>query len=150
MAVHKLGSLDYRGYQFNEDLWEGVNTSRISDLVSDFYPEINGVTSLSQNKAFAWFFGRVKVVGEGEVRVLYPYSESSLDTLTIKNVDFSSYPYILLEAKALEGWRFLGWYDSVENIRLGEDTRFMIFDSYYPKVTGFIAKFVKDEDNLGI
>lgn len=150
MAVHKLGSNEYRDLTFDPNLWKGVHVDSIADLVHDFFPEINSVTSLSQNKAFSWFFGKVKVEGEGEVKVKYPYLDSSMDILTIRNVDFSSFPFINLKAESLEGWVFKGWYDSVTGDELGDSPTLMLLEDSYPAVTGFVAKFVENEDRLGI
>lgn len=150
MAIHRLGSLDYRNLQFNKGIWN-VNTSRIGDLVNNFFPEVKSVTSLSENKAFKWFFGVVAVEGEGEVQVVYPYTDSSRDVLLLRNVDFSSFPYIYLKAVPQEGWEFEGWYDSVDPKKnLSLQPSLTLTEETYPDVTGFLARFVHNEDRLGI
>lgn len=150
MAIHKLGSLHYRDLEYNKDLWKSEDTTNIGYLVNQLDPPVVRVTSLSENKAFAWFFGKVQVEGEGEVRVKYPYKDSSRDLLKLRNVNFSSYPYLLLTAEAEKGWCFKGWYDSVTRELLYSNPSLMLSENFYPDVTGFVLKFEKDEDYLGI
>lgn len=148
MAVHILGSQDYRKLDYSEDLYPGI--PRINNLVHNFYPAVSRVTSKSENKAFAWLFGKVKVEGAGFVTVIYPYEESSSDVLEFRNVSFSQYPYLLLVAQEHEGYKFTGWKNIVSGKLLSSDRHLVLSKYNYTDVTGFLADFEENEDDLGI
>lgn len=151
MAVHTLGSDLYKTLTFVEDLWHGIDTSKISNLVNDFYPPISRVTSKSENKAFAWLYGRIKVEGPGGIAVMYPYREYSQDILTLKNISFSQYPFISIKAYP-DGSeiKFEGWFNAYGEKLLCEDPILVLSKGRWPEVTGFIAKFSENESDLGI
>lgn len=150
MAVHTLGSIAFKNLKFSEDLWKDIDTSRIRNLVNNFYPEISRVTSKSENLAFAWLYGRVLVKGKGTVKVTYPYVESSNKVLTFRNVSFSQYPYVILKAEISKSSKFKGWKDSVTGKVLSEETTILISKDSYPESTGFIAEFEDYDNSLGV
>lgn len=150
MAVHTLGSTAFKNLKFSEDLWKDIDTSRIRNLVNNFYPEISRVTSKSENLAFAWLYGRVQVKGKGTVKVTYPYVESSNKVLTFRNVSFSQYPYVILKAEIPKSSKFKGWKDSVTGKVLSEETTILISKDSYPESTGFIAEFEDYDNSLGV
>ena len=150
MAVHTLGSTAFKDLKFSEDLWKDIDTTRIRNLVNNFYPEISRVTSKSENSAFAWLYGRVLVKGKGTVKVTYPYVESSNKVLTFRNVSFSQYPYVILKAETSKSSRFKGWKDSVTGQVLSEETTILISKDSYPESTGFIAEFEDYDNSLGV
>ena len=138
MALYRLDDESYLDYLFDPELWQGVDTSNPGDLVNNLYPPITSITSLSENNSLVWFFGRVKVKGQGTVKVVYPYSEEHSDSFVLKNVDLSTIPYILLEASPE---RFIGWFDSRTGEPFTEQLSLVISPDDYTDVTGFEARF---------
>lgn len=150
MAIHKLGSELFRNLKFNDYLWHSEDVSKIGSIVHDLFPSLRRVTSKSENRAFAWLYGKIQVEGEGIVQVIYPYTDSSRDVLTLRNVDFSVYPWVSLYAKAEDKWIFKGWYDSVTMQLVEEQPNLLLTEDTYTENTGFVAMFEENEDSLGI
>lgn len=137
MAVHRLDDTTYKELFFDEKLWEGINTASIFELVNDLYPQVKAITSKSENQDFAWFYGRVGIEGKGKIKVIYPYTEEHSEAFTLKNVSFSTFPFLVLTA---DKENFTGWFDGQGNL-LEDHYWLLINEDSYPEVTGFIAKF---------
>lgn len=144
MAVHFLDddhykSLDYTGWKEQE------KCPSISSICSHLFPKIKRVTSLSENQDFSWFFGHVIIEGPGQVLVVYPYRDIQEDSFDVKNVCFSYFPYLVLEAKPLDGAVFMGW----KGTDIQETSaRLMIGPDDYPETAVFTALFEKDDEDL--
>lgn len=149
MAVHTLGSLEYKSLKFSENLWKGIDTSSVDNFVYDFYPAISRVTSKSENKAFAWLYGKIQVEGYGYVEVTYPYVDASDEILTLRNVSFSQFPYVLVKARGIETSNFKCWKDSVTGQVISEEMSILLTKDFYPESTGFVAEFEDNGDDLG-
>ena len=77
MAVHRLGDTTYKTLQFDKQIWQGVDTGDIGEILSDMYPPVQKETSLSENRDLSWFYGGVAIIGLGRVMVMYPYFEDN-------------------------------------------------------------------------
>lgn len=150
MAIHTLDSENYKDLQYNRSLWNQEDTEKIGDLVCNLFPPISRVTSLSENRAFKWLFGKVQVEGEGEVQVIYPYLDSTRDILTLRNVDLSACSMLILKAEPDKKSVFEGWYDSVTKEQLSDQRYLILSESSYLETTGFVAKFSSYENSMGI
>ena len=150
MALHRLGDESYKNFQYSPKLWKGILRESPSDLVGDMFPKISKETSLHENRTFCWFFGRVQIEGQGSVEVIYPYSYISNVDFTVRNVDFSTFSYLLLKARPEPGWEFQKWCDSVTLETLTGDQDLLLSEFTYPEVTGFTAIFRKDASDVGI
>lgn len=150
MAIHKLGDESYKNLNYDPKLWKGIPRENPSDLVGDMFPEIEKQTSLHENRSFCWFFGRIQIKGQGTVKIIYPYSAEYDEDFTVRNVDFSTFPFITLKAVPKPGWRFEVWRDAytLEDIAFGPYLVISEFD--FPGVTGFTALFRKDASNVGV
>lgn len=148
MAVHKLGDETYKTLPFHPQLWMKVNTQDIGDILDDMYPPIERMTSLSENVDLSWFYGSVGVVGMGRVRVLYPYEDDTSNgcIFRLKNVDFSVFPFIHLQAIPYPEWQFVGWKSS-EKEMLSSEPDLIIYEKDYLDITGFLAVFQENTKN---
>lgn len=153
MAVHKLGDETYKTLQFDKQIWQGVNTKDIGDILSDMYPLVERVTSLSENRDLSWFYGGVAIVGLGRVQIMYPYFEDnhSEEVFLLKNICFSTFPYIYLKAIPREGWHFKDWTSAPQTEYISNQENLVVFESDYPNITGFVATFEEDDaSNVGV
>lgn len=138
MAFYKLDSTNYLDLDYDSELWQGVNVQNPGELVNEIVPSIKSITTYAENDSFEWFFGRVKIVGKGKVKVIYPYTEEHEESFTVKNIDLTAYPWIGIEAQE-EG--FLGWYDSCTGELLAENSLLLITLGKFENVTGFEVRF---------
>lgn len=138
MALYKLDSIDYLNFDYDSELWQGIDIQNPGELVNDILPPIKSITTYAENDSFEWFFGRVKIVGKGKVAVTYPYFEEHDKSFTIRNVDLSTYPWITIQAQD-EG--FEGWYDSCSEELLSESSLLLINLENFRNVTGFEVRF---------
>lgn len=142
MAVHRLDSEKYKLLVFDKPLWIGVDCTEITQLVGDLYPPITKVTSKAENQDFSWLYGKVARKGKGKIRVKYPYTTDwSVRPITLKNVSFATFPYVILEAKPEEGWKFEGW-QVEEDLISGE--LLTLTEQDYTDVTSFYAIFKEE------
>lgn len=153
MAVHRLGDTTYRTLQFDKQIWQGVDTGDIGEILSDMYPPVQKETSLSENRDLSWFYGGIAIVGLGRVMVMYPYFEDnhSEEIFLLKNVCFSTFPYIYLKAIPRVGWHFKGWSSAPGSVHISSQEDLVIFEPDYPDITGFVATFEEDDaSNVGV
>lgn len=139
MAVHRLGSLEFKQQMYDSSLWK--ESSSIGSIVYDFLPPVDRVTSKSENTAFTWLYGKFQVVGNGEVQVRYPYTDSSRDVLTLRNVSFSSFPFVTIQAVSDEGWEFNGWWDSCRSKLLSKKPVEIISQNKWLDITSIEVRF---------
>ena len=138
MAIHKLDDNAYLHLDFNSSLWEGVNTKNLLELVNDLLPPIKKITTLAENDTLEWLWGRVQIQGKGRVSVMYPYSEEHTENFQLRNVDFSTYPFVTLIADQGD---FQGWFDSCTEELLSDREMIVLAPGKFEKVTGFQARF---------
>jgi len=141
MAIHTLGSERYKDLYYDPDLYENIDTENIGELIPELYPKVKRVTSLSENNSFSWLWGRIKITGKGTVKINYPFSEEHTSDFTLKSVDLSTVPYIILEAKT--SGRFIGWYSlTPSGLDYISNESFLILNKYnFLDITGFEAHF---------
>lgn len=133
MGTYHLDDPKYSSLKFRKDLWKGVAP------LGDPFPILTRISSKSENQDFAWVFGMVCIEGQGKVKVLYPYLEEHEENFPLKNVCYSYYPFVRLQA---EGDNFEGWFDGEGNL-LEKNEDLVISEYDYTEISEFIARFAK-------
>lgn len=131
MGTYHLDDSNYSSLKFRKDLWKGENP------LGDPFPVLGRISSKSENQDFAWVFGKVCFEGSGKVKVLYPYVEEHTEDFLLKNVCYSYYPFVRLQA---EGENFEGWFDGDMNL-LEKNRDLVISEFDYTDVSEFIVMF---------
>lgn len=145
MAVHRVGSIRYKQHRYDQSIWKNYG-GVLAYMLRNPFP-FTGKTTEQENWGMAWLYGQVHSKGPGKIRIIYPYVTDYLEEHELRNINYSYYPFVTLEAR---GKNFVGWRNGATGELISTEVALILSEGQFEDVTSFLAEFSEDERNLGI